>query len=309
MGMLRSLIVNETPPLTPPLLPPPIPPAPPAAVQIQHLAYFRIGLVSGAPYGQGSAQTTLYLIPCNGNIISLYSGGTWVEYSFTESSLSLPATTATMYDVFIYNNAGTPTMEFLVWTNDTTRATALTRQDGVLVKSGDPTRRYGGSFRTMTSGETSGGGTIQGVFNYYNRVRKRSQLPFYGASWTYSSFNTWRAVNGLTTFHQSVMGVEEACIKMSTVVGAKTATTSSAALFGIGNNVMTTLAQVSSTATQAGSGNAQYAARKCEFIDTLAVGYNTIMGIEYVAGSVTAGAYEALDNSVGTMYLLGYMWN
>lgn len=41
------------------------------------------------------------------------------------------------YDLFVVNIAGTPTLVFgPVWTNDTTRATALTQKDGVTVLSG-----------------------------------------------------------------------------------------------------------------------------------------------------------------------------
>ena len=111
---------------------------------------FRLSLTTGVPVTSAdvAAATTIYAVPYQGNSISLYNGTSWVNYSSNEFSLALGTlTNLKVYDVFCYANAsGVPTLEFLVWTNTTTRATALVYQNGVLVKSGDATRRWMGSF-------------------------------------------------------------------------------------------------------------------------------------------------------------------
>jgi hypothetical protein len=110
---------------------------------------FRLTLTSGVAVTTGDVvnASTIYCTPYNGDVISLFNGSNWVPYTSNEFSLALGTlTNKKLYDVFCYANSGVPTLEFLVWTNDTTRATALTLQNGVLVKSGDATRRYLGTF-------------------------------------------------------------------------------------------------------------------------------------------------------------------
>jgi len=157
----------------------------------------RLTLTSGTPVTTSdvSAATTIYFTPFNGNKIALYSGAAWVIYTLTERSIAVPATTDTNYDVFIYDNAGTLTLELTAWTNNTTRATALTTQDGVLVRSGATTRRYVGTVRTTgTSGQINDTGLQRFVINYYNRFR-RHMRNVDNTAHTYNS-STFRAFNG-----------------------------------------------------------------------------------------------------------------
>lgn len=110
---------------------------------------FRLTLTSGTPVTTSDVTnaSTIYCSPFSGNLISLYDGSNWVTYSSNEFSLALGTlTNATPYDVFCYSNSGVPTLEFLAWTNTTTRATNLVYQDGILCKSGALTRRYLGTF-------------------------------------------------------------------------------------------------------------------------------------------------------------------
>jgi hypothetical protein len=136
-----------------------------------------------------TAATTLYFTPYKGNGLALYDGSAnWKLYAFSELSIAVPATTVTMYDVFVYDNAGTPTLELTAWTNDTTRATALVLQNGVLVKTGATTRRYLGSFRTTgVFGQTEDSKAKRFVWNMYNRrVRFMQVLPTVD-SYTYTT--------------------------------------------------------------------------------------------------------------------------
>lgn len=111
----------------------------------------RLSLTSGTPITTTdvtySSAQTLYAVPFNGNLISLYDGSSWQQYFTSEISLALGTlTNAVGYDVFCYANSGIPTLEFTAWTNSTTRATNLVYQNGILCKTGSLTRRYMGSF-------------------------------------------------------------------------------------------------------------------------------------------------------------------
>ena len=135
---------------------------------------FRLTLESGVPisFTDQSAKTTLYLTPYNGNTIALYDGSSsWTVFSSAQMSLSLSGyTTARPYDIWVYNNSGTPTMASTIWTNATTRGTALAYQDGVLVKSGATNYRYIGTIYTSATGQCSDTEVFRGVWNMYNRV-------------------------------------------------------------------------------------------------------------------------------------------
>jgi hypothetical protein len=189
----------------------------------------RLTLASNTPVMTTAvtAATTLYLTPYKGNSIGLYSSGAWSVLQTAQVSLSLAALSAnTNYDIFAYNNSGTVTLEALAWTSSgagtSARATALAYQDGILIKSGDATRRYIGTIRTTgTVGqcEFSFGGigtsTIEAklfVWNYYNRVQTNAFIADNTASWTYSP-GAWRAANNNSAFRASfVIGVKEEAI-------------------------------------------------------------------------------------------------
>ena len=147
-----------------------------------------------------TAKTTLYFTPYKGNQIALYSGSAWGIHDLTERSLSLSGYTAdTNFDIFIYDNSGTLTLESVAWTDDTTRATALTTQDGVYVKSGATTRRYLGTIRTTSStGQCEDSTERRFVWSYYNQVKKKQRTRLNTGGHTYST-SAWRNVNNSTT--------------------------------------------------------------------------------------------------------------
>jgi hypothetical protein len=85
------------------------------------------------------------------------------------------------------------------WTNDTTRADALTTQDGIYVKSGATTRRYVGTIRASganvtedsAGGATTNVGGKRFVWNLYNQVERHLAVIDTTDSWTYGTA-TWR---------------------------------------------------------------------------------------------------------------------
>lgn len=101
-----------------------------------------------------NGTTSVYYTPFEGNQCWVYDGSAaWVLRTFTEFTVSLAGCTASRpYDLFLYDNAGTLATETLIWTNGTTRGTALTKQNGVWVKTGATTRRFVGSYYCNSSG-------------------------------------------------------------------------------------------------------------------------------------------------------------
>lgn len=161
------------------------------------ICQFRLTLTTGVPVTTSdvTGATTIYCAPYTGNQIALWDGNRWQVRTSAQFSLALGTlSSGKPYDVFCYDNAGTPTLEFLVWTNDSTRATALTTQNGVLVKSGDATRRYLGTFYTASTTTTEDSLAKRYLWNYYNRVARVLQRNEGTASWTYTT-NTLRQAN------------------------------------------------------------------------------------------------------------------
>jgi hypothetical protein len=170
------------------------------------------------PTADVASASTVYLTPWLHNEINLYSGGAWKIFKSAEVSLAVTGRTTDLpFDVFAYDNGGVVTLEFLDWTNATTRATALTRQDGRLVKSGDATRLYLGTIRarsaTTYSWVTAADGASAAVkldlWNYYNRVPIKCFLYDSTDNHTYTTAVTrqWRATS--TYQIDIVNGVQE----------------------------------------------------------------------------------------------------
>lgn len=133
----------------------------------------RLTLTSGTPVTTGdvTGATTVYYTPYVGNTISLWDGNWWQAIIFAEVSLALGTLTNNQcYDVFGFYNAGALNTEMLAWTNNTTRATTVTLQDGRYCKNGDKTRLYLGSFLTTSTTTTESSSTKRLLYNQYNQV-------------------------------------------------------------------------------------------------------------------------------------------
>lgn len=205
----------------------------------------RLTLTTGTPVDTAdvTAATTVYFTNYNGTFIDIYDGSSkWERLNFNEASIAVPSTTDTMYDVFGYNNAGTMTLEAVAWTNDTTRATALTRVAGVYCKAGDTSRKYLGSFRTTgVSGQTEFSEANRYVWNYYNRVRFTLKNTTETAnSWTYGS-STVRQANANTANQVNfIRGVSEDAVECEVGCMAGGDNTNTIPAVGIGLDSTTT---------------------------------------------------------------------
>lgn len=220
---------------------------------------FRLTLESGVPVSatDQTAKGTLYLTPYKGNRLDLYdAAGLPTTIVSAQVSIAVPATTSQLYDVFAYSNAGVVTLELLAWTNDTTRATAITQATtGAWTKTGDLTRRYLGSFRTTTvAGQTEDSVTKRYVWNCYNRVPRPLQRFETTASWAYNG--VVRQANGAAANQVDlVVGVAEAQLSLFLQAAAVATAAGTIMSAGIGEDSTTvyTVAAITSQ-TVAGVG-------------------------------------------------------
>jgi hypothetical protein len=201
----------------------------------------RLTASSGVPVtiADVSGTANVYFTPYAGNRIALYDGSSaWDVLTFTEITISLSGYTAIKpYDVFAYNNSGTVTIETVIWTNNTTRATALAYQNGVLVKSGATTRRYLGTvYINAAGGQTEDTILKRYIWNYYNRVSRTLRVMDTTNTWTYTTA-TVRQMNGSTANQVDVVvGVAEVPVSLSLRIGAQNSQAGVNLWAGIGHN-------------------------------------------------------------------------
>ena len=158
----------------------------------------RLTTQSGKPIMDGSTTTDIYLAAYNGNVITLYNGSQWVNYTITEVSASLSGKSSdNVYDLFVYDSGGgVLALAFsTAFSSGTSRATALGKQDGVYVKSSDHTRRWVGTIHINNgTGQVLDQANKRGIWNLYNQVQKYvGQTDATGGAYTTA---TWRAWGG-----------------------------------------------------------------------------------------------------------------
>lgn len=262
----------------------------------------RLTLTTGLPVTAAdvTAATTLYFTPYKGNEIGIWDGAVWKIYTFSELSIAVPATTNTMYDVFVYDNAGTPTLELTAWTNDTTRATALVLQNGVHVKSGATTRRYLGSFRTTgVSGQTEDSLAKRYVWNAYNRVARPMRVLEAANSWTYTTA-TFRQMNANAANQLDfVQGLDEEAVEAEAVATASNS--GGVVQVQIGINIDTVSGSSVASGVLNGVGNTPAAGVtaivRASYKGLVGVGRHTIIPTEYSTATGTTTWYGDNGNA------------
>lgn len=172
----------------------------------------RLTLISATPVTMSdvTAASNLFFTPYRGNNITLWNGTAWQTLAFSEITMALSGLTANLpYDVFAFINTGAVALERTAWASTTTRATGLVLQNGVLVRSGDATRRYIGTFYAVSATTTEDSRTKRFVWNYYNRSRRRMFVQDTTDSWTYSAAAYRQANNNVANQIDMVIGVQE----------------------------------------------------------------------------------------------------
>jgi len=200
----------------------------------------RLSLSTGVPVTDSdiSSSATVYFAPYVGNRISLYvQDYGWRLYTFSELTLDISGiVTDKNIDVWLYDNAGTLTLAYTEWSNDTLRATALVRQDGVLVKSGSPAYRYLGSVRTSGAGVSCDTLLKRFVWNYYNRLTRLFQVIETTDTWNYTTA-VWRSANGSDLNRvQFIIGVSEDVVDLTVLAVVYNASNASRSV-GVGLDV------------------------------------------------------------------------
>jgi len=230
-----------------------------------------------------SAAATLYYTPYLHDRISLYDGVSWRSVSFTEKSLSLAGYTASKpYDIWGYLNAGTLALESTIWTDGTTRATALAYQNGRLVKNGDATRRYLGAIYINSSGaQTDESVTSRFVSNYYNRVARKLLKRDATAHTVTTGWRSWN--NDAALRVQVFVGVQEDPLYLSVAGEMDPSSAGVNGYVGLGfditNNVSEYLYASNSNANNARMGNSQSA--------FVGLGYHYIQIVQLASANVT----------------------
>ena len=155
----------------------------------------RLSLASGTPVPDDDIYNAedLYFSPYLGNEVSLFLGGQWVVFSFTEISMSLSGLQREIpYDVFLTVASAGLQLVSQMWGSASVRSVALVRQDGILVSSADRSLRYLGTVCVNAAGfgEDSKAGRL--VWNAYNRI-SRSVLALIATSKTQGTahMNNW----------------------------------------------------------------------------------------------------------------------
>jgi len=210
---------------------------------------FRLTGVSATPAmtADNNALTTIYAAQYKGASIALYDGAQWNVRSSAEFSLALAGRTADLpFDIFCYDNAGVPTLEFLDWTDATARATALVLQDGVWCKTGDLTRRYLGSCRArvgntfsfvrngVTTATNTGTTARLDLWNVDNQITDYATQIDTTNNWSYT-LPAFRQANNSTTNQIEVMvGLQENILQAQVAVIWRNSATSIRATVGIG---------------------------------------------------------------------------
>lgn len=187
---------------------------------IAAVAQGRLTLETGTPVSTAdqTAKTVLYYTPYSGDYVALYNTvkTRWDLFQFTERSLSLSGLAAnTNYDIFIWDNSGTLTLQAVAWASSgagtSTRASAITQLNGVWVKNSDK-RRYLGTIRTTgTIGQCEDSALKRLVCNASNVVNKPAFLLdisfniYTAATWRYYDNDSQNQISVVNCFGVSVL--------------------------------------------------------------------------------------------------------
>jgi hypothetical protein len=177
----------------------------------------RLTLTQGVPVTTSDVigASTIYLTRYRGAHVALWDGSQWVLHEVPSGDVSLALsglTAGKVYDVFLYDNAGTLTLSLsAAWADNVTRTDALAYQDGVRVLASDHGKRLVGTFvatGAATTEDSGGSGTATAqrryLVNERHRVPKRAIAESPWSSYTYSS-SDWRVAGNTSSVYISAL--------------------------------------------------------------------------------------------------------
>jgi hypothetical protein len=279
----------------------------------------RLTLATATPVltSDQTAKTTIYYTPFVGCAAPFWDGVDWTLASLAELSLALDSNSGHTgyhqsgknFDLFLDYNGGTPRLvSGPAWTDDTTRADALARLNGLWVNNASIVVRFGtasgdtatiaanlltyvGSFRASANGQTeftiapaaAAGGTNNKLYlwNAYNRVPVAAMCRESADSWTYGTAS-WRSANNSTSFRIAyIVGLAEDPVEATYHGHINNATNQ--ALIGVG---------IDSTSAFSGfpganGGAAVAVSVKGVYRGVPGLGFHYAQAIEYTTGGTT----------------------
>jgi len=269
---------------------------------VPHFCNGRLTFTTGTPVTTAdvSGATTLYFTPYGGNRVALYHASAgWMIHELSEISISLAGKTASKpHDVFVYDSAGTLTLELVEWSNTTTRSTALTTQDGVLVKSGSPEKRYLGTVHiNSTGGQSDDSVHKRFLWNYYNRRPWSDYDEETTDSWTITAGAGLVATNGGAACwkFEFVIGYDEDPIIADALLAMTYRSAHAIAIDG------TTLDRTKSTlGYHMDASNTTIFSVPCHFAAFPGIGYHYLQHISGDSGTVNTTAYGDAGANFGS---------
>jgi hypothetical protein len=248
---------------------------------------FRLTLTSGVPITTAdvTGTSTVYWTPFTGNRIALFNGSGWDLVRSTELSIGTPGTSGVNYDVFVYNNAGAPALEYVAWNTDTTRSVALARQDGVWSRSGSLTRRYVGTLRATTGDKWEDSMANRLVYNQYHRqprVLRRNEAT---DTWTYATATLRQANAAAANQCTVVVGIAEVPLTLTLRATWSHTTIGGFLVVAIGEDSTTvrdTAGQVQTTVTDAAN---TFKTSSAELVKYPPLGYHIYTWLELASGA------------------------
>lgn len=200
---------------------------------------FRLTTVASTPVPttDQAAVGIIRFSPMKSKYIFLYTaGGLWEVLSSNEVSLALTATSGKNYDVFVYDAAAVLTLELsAAWTDDTTRADAITQQNGVWVKSGATTRRLVGTIRASGANVIDDTAAKRYLWNVDNRVRRNLAAALETAdSYAYTTATLRQANANTANQLDYVCGLAEDEVEAEVFANYQNTIAGTAVLSGVG---------------------------------------------------------------------------
>lgn len=241
------------------------------------------GLYPGEPVsGTGIATGSVVVSVDSSSQITLSANATSSE---TGTSLIIYHAN---YDVFAYLSSGSVAQSFTAWTNNTTRATDLARQDGVYVLSGSANKKYVGTVRLSSNTEVTDSVTKRFLWNYYNQ-RTRTLAKYETTNyWTYATLN-WRYLNGSSANRvEFVLGLDEHPVTFRVLL---TLNGYVSAGIGLDVNAPTSPPGLLSYISNAGG----TAGAEAFYHDFPGVGYHYLAVLEWAAASTTVYGTHTAD--------------
>ncbi len=178
-----------------------------------------------------TAAGTIYWTPHEHNLTPIHNGAAWINAAVTEKSFILDATnhlSGKNYDFFLDYNAGAPrVVTGPAWTNDTTRADAISRDAtyGYYVNTTAMTGRvsnnggtvslsagaalYLGTIRCAANGQTEDSAAKRFVWNMFNRVPRPMRVVDSTDAWSYASATIRQARANAVNQLDMVRGLDE----------------------------------------------------------------------------------------------------